>query len=474
VVVAAMVAWGVGFAVLAARRHADFLSHRYDLGNMTQAVWSTAHGRPLEITESAGEQMSRLGSHVDPLLVLFAPLWWIWPSPLLLTTVQALALASGALPVYWLARKHVGDDRAAWALSLAYLLYPAIQWNALNDFHPVTLAIPLLLFMIWFLDEDRLVPALIVGVLAASTKEDVPLVIAGIGIWYALRRGKPGVGGAIAAIAIVWTAVAVWVVVPHFNGGPSPFYSRYDSVGGSPRGIVETLFTDPGRLWDAATTGSDLRYLFLLLVPLLLLWALEPILALAAFPVLALNLLSDFWSMNRIEYQYVSTIVPCLFAAAAIGAGKLGRKWGVIAATSVLVVVGLACLSGPLASIGTYNESYRPSAAKIDAIRDAMALVPDSAPVTASNRIGAHLSARRRILIFPVRAAADWVVVDTDDSWLAETGEAENPVVYRAQLAKLRADTAWRPVFDRDGVLVYRRVSPAPVAAGDQDGGTSG
>ena len=76
-----MLAWGVGFAVLAARRHADFLSHRYDLGNMTQAVWSTAHGRPLEITESAGEQMSRLGSHVDPLLVLFAPLWWIWPSP---------------------------------------------------------------------------------------------------------------------------------------------------------------------------------------------------------------------------------------------------------------------------------------------------------------------------------------------------------------------------------------------------------
>ena len=175
--------------------------------------------------------------------------------PPLLTTVQALALATGALPVYWLARKHVGDDRAGWALAIAYLLYPAVQWSALNDFHPVTLAIPLLLFMVWFLDEDRLVPALIVGVLAASTKEDVPLVIAGIAIWYALRRGRPAVGGAIAAVAGVWTAVAVWVVVPHFNGGPSPFYSRYDSVGGSPRGIVETLFTDPGRLWDAATPG---------------------------------------------------------------------------------------------------------------------------------------------------------------------------------------------------------------------------
>ena len=454
----AMVVWAAAFAVLAARRHAAFLSHRYDLGNMTQAVWATAHGSPLEITESAGRQMSRLGSHVDPILVLFAPLWWIWPSPSLLTTVQALALATGALPVYWLARKHVGDPRAAWSLAIAYLLYPAVQWSALNDFHPVTLAIPLLLFMVWFLDEDRLLAALVVGCLAAATKEDVPLVIAGIGVWYALRRGRPLVGAAIAAAGVAWTGIAVWVVVPHFNGGPSPFYSRYASVGGSPRGIVETLFTDPGRLWDAASTESDFRYLFVLLVPLLALWALEPILALAAFPVLALNLLSDFWSMNRIEYQYVSAIVPCLFAAAAIGAGKLGQRWGVIASTAVLVAVALACLSGPLASIGTYNEDYRPSNAKVNALRDAMALVPPSAAVTASNRIGAHLSERRRIFIFPVRSEADWVIVDTDDSWLAETGEAENPRVYRAELARLRADRAWRPLFDRTGVLVYKRV----------------
>ena len=178
--------------------------------------------------------------------------------------------------------------------------------------------------------------------------------------------------------------------------------------------------------------------------------------------------------MNRIEYQYVSAIVPCLFAAAAIGAGKLGRRWGVIASTAVLLVVSLACLSGPLASIGTYNASYRPSAAKIDAIRDAMALVPGSAPVTASNNVGAHLSERRRIYIFPVRAEADWVIVDADDTWLAVTGEAEDPVAYRAELAKLRDDKAWRQVFDEDGVLVYRRVSPAPVAAGNQNAGTSG
>ena len=55
---------------------------------------------------------------------MFAPLWWLWPSPDLLLTVQAIAVALGALPVFWLARKHLGSERAALGFALVYLLYP--------------------------------------------------------------------------------------------------------------------------------------------------------------------------------------------------------------------------------------------------------------------------------------------------------------------------------------------------------------
>ena len=65
---AAMAAYGAGFTALSALRHRAFETGRFDLGNMVQAVWSTAHGRPLEMTSLRGEQVSRLGSHVDPLL----------------------------------------------------------------------------------------------------------------------------------------------------------------------------------------------------------------------------------------------------------------------------------------------------------------------------------------------------------------------------------------------------------------------
>jgi uncharacterized membrane protein len=87
-------------------RHRTFGSGRFDLGNMTQAVWSTAHGDFLSVTDVHGEQISRLGSHFDPILAALAPLWWVWPDPELLLVVQAVAVAAGAIPVYWLARKH--------------------------------------------------------------------------------------------------------------------------------------------------------------------------------------------------------------------------------------------------------------------------------------------------------------------------------------------------------------------------------
>src|SRR6266487_6507826 len=106
---AAMAAYAAGFAALSVLRHEAFETGRFDLGNMVQAVWSTAHGHLLQTTNLHGAQVSRLAAHVDPVLVVFAPLWWLWPSPDLLLGAQALAVALGALPVFRLGERHLGS-----------------------------------------------------------------------------------------------------------------------------------------------------------------------------------------------------------------------------------------------------------------------------------------------------------------------------------------------------------------------------
>ena len=69
-VLAMAAVWAAVFGFLSVQRHRAFWTGRFDVGNMVQAVWSSAQGRPLETTDTLGRQFTRLGAHVDPILVL--------------------------------------------------------------------------------------------------------------------------------------------------------------------------------------------------------------------------------------------------------------------------------------------------------------------------------------------------------------------------------------------------------------------
>jgi len=96
---------------LSAARHRAYQSHAFDLGNMDQAVWNTAHGQPLRFTDMSvhGRVLTdRLAIHVEPLLAVFAPLYLVYPHVSVLLVAQAVVVASGAVPAYLLARSVLG------------------------------------------------------------------------------------------------------------------------------------------------------------------------------------------------------------------------------------------------------------------------------------------------------------------------------------------------------------------------------
>jgi uncharacterized membrane protein len=460
-------AYAAGFGALSILRYHAFSAGRFDLGNMTQAVWATAHGHPLAVTNLEGDQTSRLGSHVDPILVAFAPLWWIWPSPSMLLAAQAFVIALGALPVFWLARKHLGSERAGLGFALAYLLYPAVQWLTLAEFHPVALACPLLLYAFWYLDEDRLVPFAIFAGLAALTKEEIPLVIAGIGIWYALSRKRYRLGGAIAGVGVAATAFSVKVVMPHFNPETSSrFYGRYGALGDSPVEILATIFTHPGRVVSTALDSQGLHYLADLGLPLLLLFAGAPLVLVAALPELGLNLLSSAPTQSSIHHHYTAGLIPPLMAASVLGAGRLARgdQRRAILLASVAVAAALVA-NYRLGAIPLWHSlpggsSYQAHASHVsehDRITErALRLIPDNAVVSATNSLGSHLSARRRFLSFPAIRDAEWIAADETQPGYADRWD---PGATAADLARIRRSPDWRLVFSEDGVLVFKRTS---------------
>jgi uncharacterized membrane protein len=460
-VVAAIAAYGAGFAALSVLRQRAFATGRFDLGNMVQAVWWTAHGHPLQMTNLHGQQISRLAAHVDPILAVFGPLWWIWPSPDLLLVTQALAVAAGAWPVFLLARKHLESSRAALGFALAYLLYPATGWLTLNEFHPVAFATPLLLFAFWYLDNDRLLPFALFAVAAAACKEEIGLVVAGFGLWYAIAKRRRVEGATVAVLGVAWSAIAIAVVIPHFHtAGESDFYGRYSEVGGSAAGIVKTAFTDPVRILDAAFSTRDLRYLLELVAPLAALCLLAPLALIAAVPELAINLLSATQTQTSVHFHYTAGLIPPLVIAAVLGAKRLRRRAVPVAIAVVVAAVLGNYRLGPITGWRHVpgGAHFQATAARVtdhDRIAErALALIPKTAVVSATNTLGAHLSARRRVLSFPFVQDATWIAADETQPGYADRYA---PLPTAIQLATLRRNPDWRLVFEQDGVLVFNR-----------------
>ncbi len=460
---AAAAAYAAGFAALSVLRYRAFATGRFDLGNMVQAVWSTAHGHPLQMTNLHGAQISRLAAHVDPILIVFAPLWWLWPSPDLLLVTQALVVATGAWPVFLLARKHLGSPRAGLGFALVYLLYPATGWLTLNEFHPVALATPFLLFAFWYLDNIRLVPFAVFAVAAAACKEEIGLVLAGFGVWHAFAKRHRLEGAAIAALGLVWSALAIGVVIPHYHaGGESDFYGRYSEVGGSAAGIVKTAFTHPLRIAHAAFSGRDLRYLLDLVAPLAGLCLLAPLVLVAALPELAINLLSAAPTQTSIHFHYTAGLIPPLVIASILGAGRFGRWALPVTALVVLAALAGSYRLGPVPGWrhvpgGSHFQATAARVTRHDRIAArALALIPKGAVVSATNTLGAHLSARRRVLSFPFIQDALWIAADETQPGYADRYA---PLPTAIELGALRRNPDWRLVFEQDGILVFHRAS---------------
>ena len=128
----------------------------------------------------------------------------------------------------------------------------------MTEFHPVTLAAPLLMFCIWAAEERRFMTLTIFAVLAALTKEEVALALAMLGVWMMVRGiTRRRYGAFLAAASLAWVAFAVLSIIPHYNAGQgSEFVDRYGSLGSDGGGVLTTLLTRP---WEAARGGRLVR-----------------------------------------------------------------------------------------------------------------------------------------------------------------------------------------------------------------------
>jgi uncharacterized membrane protein len=315
-------------------RYDIFKATAFDLGNMDQVLWNTLHGRLFQFTNQGVDWYgppTRLAIHFEPIILPLSLLYLFQPQPYILLVFQTLALASGALPVFLVALRRVAEfPLFAVVMASLYLLMPALLGINLFDFHPLSLATPLLLYAVLAIDCRHYVWGVMALILAAACKEDVPMTVALLGLVLIWKYKLPPRLGAVLIVGgLLWSLLAFFVIIPHFYPGAqhNNYWYRYEALGSSPGAAIVNILLHPWLLFTTFITFDRFYYLVNLLRGTGFLALLAPEWLLPALPALAINLLSTDPLLYSGVFQYNATIIPFIMLASIESTHRIITLW---------------------------------------------------------------------------------------------------------------------------------------------------
>ncbi|MGE3912275.1 MAG: DUF2079 domain-containing protein, partial [Chloroflexota bacterium] len=389
------------FAWVAIRQHDTFHTRARDMGIYAQVIWNTGQGRPFASTLLEDNRL-HIAEHVAPIMALIVPLYALIPDPRLLLLLQQASLAAAGLPIFFWARRQVGDWPAL-GLLVGYELMPATSRIAFSEFHPIVMAaLPVALGVKATL-EGRSRAAVAWLLLALLFEEEAAPIVGAAGA-YLWMRHRQWSGFGLGALAAAWLLTLTLVVMPAFHDrktledvGGNRTIDHYEQVQERPAVVLEWLAGERGA--HAATW---------LLLPTLGLPLLAPEVLWIALPSFTLLFLAD--REGNVVGHWAGGVLPVYWFAAAAGLARLLRLLG--ERRRLLVQRAFVGALALVLALCFWEYSYFPGGGENDAdwlawtegeedIAQAVALAPPIIDADATRRIVPHIAHREEIYQFP-------------------------------------------------------------------------
>lgn len=180
-----VVVLSVSYSLLAVLRHDHFQSGAFDLGIYDQAIWQYSH---LEFPYNTIKERFILGDHFNLTLPLLAPLFYFWDDVRILLIFQAIFITASSIGIYKIARLRKLSLFVSLTIGIVYSLFYGIQTAVSFDFHPIVLAVGVLVWVAYFVETRNwklFYPALILLLL---TQENTGIALAGLGLIYLFNK----------------------------------------------------------------------------------------------------------------------------------------------------------------------------------------------------------------------------------------------------------------------------------------------
>jgi uncharacterized membrane protein len=456
------IAWSAfAWALLAI--HRGYNSNAFDLGFFDQIIWNTSQGRWFQ---TSFVDYNFLGQHMEPVLLIYAGLYRLWPAVELLLLTQATVVAWAAVPLFYAARRLLASATAAVLVAGCYLFAPHVHGAVLFDFHPEVMGAAGIFGAFALLAAGR--PGWAIAALATVylLKEDAALAGAGFAVTAWLLGHRRLAAGLVVA-SLLYLLLVVGVLMPAIRGGPGDLQDRYGYLGDDSRAVVLRALRRPDIVARRLVEPPQRRALAYITGTTALLPLLSPA-AVAALPLLATNLLSTHPAQRDLTLHYPALAYALLLVATVLGIRALAMSPRLEAVRRRLRLSpggAAVCLAGVLLAAETVAwalgsplgprrfdaERYQRTEHHA-AVARVLAAVSDGAPLSAQSGLLPHLSQRRHVWEFPRLEHAEYIVVDPSAWRSSQAHDAGYDEVLRS-LPSL----GYCPLLTEDGVTLYGR-----------------
>ena len=384
-------------------------SSAWDLAYDQQVIWNISIGQGFY---SSFARANFLGIHFELIFVVLAAVEKFWASPEVLLIFSSAGLAATGPAAYLFLKALLPTNRAesswlALGLALPIPFWAAIQEAARDFFHPENMALALALLAGWAGIRGHRVAMWILCVLVLTCKEDQVYTVGVIGLLMA-AYGAPHIKKHwrfIVYLAGAWFLIGTGIVQQHLrNGGYTDFvYYGWLVLDPSVAAVLAAIF-NPRALLMVAAIIAGMGGLPLL-APRWLLLVIPPFLA---------DVLSSHSPQNVLNLHYLLLLLFPLVVAGAVGARNLLERRTFRPAYALALIVPamlIAWGTGRLPPALDANPALYSRADTLDELRNATAMIPANAPVSADNGLAVWLANRHTINDFPDKLDASCYVV---------------------------------------------------------------
>ena len=430
----------------------------FDLGIFDQGVWLLSKFKEPFITINGRHFF---GDHTSFILLPFALIYTVIPSAKVLLFAQTIALGAGAIPVFLIARYKLRNEGYAACLAVVYLIHPVVGWTNLEQFHPDSFEVPLVLLAFWFMLKHRWAWYFVSVGLLLLVKEDVALFTFVLGVYVAMKHDRR-VGVITAAVSAGYFGLMFLAVIPAFNEGGSIYGTRLPF--GGPEGLLRTTLIHPGEVVEHALHRRRFFYLWQLLAPVGFVALFAPTTFAVAAAPLFVNFMSGFAYQFDVRFHYSTLILPTIIVATIFGLARVApelRRYAVIFVTTSAFV--FAFLWGPTPLWKDHPFVASTGTPFVASFRVAQGLLPDDAIVSAYYAWIPQISHREEVYLFPTPwKAGNWGRFKQEGQRLPEADRVEYILVPpslegqdKTVLDGLRAE--FTTVYEKEGVLLLKR-----------------